>query len=753
VADEAELGDALDAMANNATDDLYVRSEMLLEAAQAAARAGDVPGSIARAQRAARIAPTRAATQLFARGLEYRLRGSGSPDDARATIEELAKIQGELVADDAALQAFLLAEALDVVQGRGAGMQRLQARHNEIGAHPLLAVGMAERLVSTWKFAEAIAHFAQALKGNLLGLRKRGAIALAAADAAIRCEDQGAALMFLEEAAIEPDSRATALRRMAQLAAASGDIERSRQVLLELARMAAGDDERARTLAQLGRVLFDSSHAEEREEAERVFLEAIVAAPAGSALRGQLQAELDQRKERPSQSQLARQASSPDLAPRSSRPEITAEVPTRHVHVVESPEPRPSSRAQTVHDFVMLEKAITAAKTPADRGRAQIALAKAHIDRGAVGAAETILREGLAEGSAEAGDVLSALLARDALRTEDLTKVRRRLVNMFPGDLHRLEALRAAAIADHNLTYARAVEHVARAFDPGAGPLPPPSLAGQSEQPGMRAFLARPSHEPLGEALAMVWEGGGTLFAKSPMAYAITGVERVMPGNTSALARAYELAVRLLDVPRIPLFFKRASGPPTSTVMLVTPPSALVTAESQDDSIDLRFALGQAIGWALPQNAVLFGMPEEEARRVWRAILGAFGPTELGRGLDTAGGRLAQGFWQTIPQRTQRRLKDLLATAHAHDFDPLLAAARQTGRRVGLFLTGDFGHVASALLREHKVDPAEARADGGLVRLCNEHPPLADLLRLAVSPEYADARWRAVAQAPPRAGP
>jgi hypothetical protein len=315
---------------------------------------------------------------------------------------------------------------------------------------------------------------------------------------------------------------------------------------------------------------------------------------------------------------------------------------------------------------------------------------------------------------------------------------------MFPGDLARLEALRAAAIADHNVTYARAIEHVARAFDPGAGPLPPPPLGGQSEQPGMLPFLTRPSHEPAGDALAAVWEGAGSLFTKSPMAYAITGVERVMPGTTSPLARAYELAVRLLDVRRIPLFYKRAAGTPSSTVMLVNPPSALVTGDAQEDSVDIRFALGQAIAWALPQHAILFGMTEDDARRVWSAVLGAFGPTELGRGVDPAAAKLAEGFWQTIPSRAQRRLQELLATAHAHDFDPLLAAARQSGRRVALFLTGDFGFTARALLRERGVDPAEAALEGGLLRLCNEHTPLADLLRLAVSPEYADARWRAV---------
>ncbi len=179
--------------------------------------------------------------------------------------------------------------------------------------------------------------------------------------------------------------------------------------------------------------------------------------------------------------------------------------------------------------------------------------------------------------------------------------------------------------------------------------------------------------------------------------------------------------------------------------MLVTPPSALITGEAQDDSPALRHALGQALAWSLPHTALLFGMPEVEARRVWTALLGAFGPTELGRTLDFASGKLGEGFWQTIPSRTQRRLQELLATADTNDFEPVMAAARQSGRRVALFLTGDFTFTAGMLLRERNVDPVEATTHDGLLRLCNEHTPLADLLRLAVTPEYADARWRAVA--------
>ena len=92
--------------------------------------------------------------------------------------------------------------------------------------------------------------------------------------------------------------------------------------------------------------------------------------------------------------------------------------------------------------------------------------------------------------------------------------------------------------------------------------------------------------------------------------------------------------------------------------------------------------------------------------------------------------------------RTQRRLKELLASAEATPFDLVVERAKQSGRRVGMFLSGDFAHAARTILADFpQADAAELERPGGLERLCAQLPSLADLLRLAVRPEYADARW------------
>ncbi|MEO8800937.1 MAG: tetratricopeptide repeat protein, partial [Polyangiaceae bacterium] len=115
--DPIELGNALEASARvqHGRVDAMVTSDLWVEAAQASSRAGDNVKSLARAKRAAEEAPGKASAQLFARGLEYRMRGAGTLQEASATLDDLARIVGALDAEDVALKTFLVAEALSVL--------------------------------------------------------------------------------------------------------------------------------------------------------------------------------------------------------------------------------------------------------------------------------------------------------------------------------------------------------------------------------------------------------------------------------------------------------------------------------------------------------------------------------------------------------------------------------------------------------------------------------------------------------------
>jgi hypothetical protein len=209
--------------------------------------------------------------------------------------------------------------------------------------------------------------------------------------------------------------------------------------------------------------------------------------------------------------------------------------------------------------------------------------------------------------------------------------------------------------------------------------------------------------------------------------------------------------MRALDAPRIPLFVPRTSaGTPASHVALLSPPSVILAGEVREDTPELRFALGRGMCAALPHNVLRLGLPPVDGHALVDAMRAAFGPPEIGRRVDARAARLAESFWQIVPARTQRRLQELLGAATVAEYDELVARAHQSGRRVGLFLSGDFASTSRALLSELGSRIDEAPTLETLRGLCEQLPALADLLRLAVSPEYASARWHVVAPNAPR---
>ena len=183
---------------------------------------------------------------------------------------------------------------------------------------------------------------------------------------------------------------------------------------------------------------------------------------------------------------------------------------------------------------------------------------------------------------------------------------------------------------------------------------------------------------------------------------------------------------------------------------MVSPPSVLLGGDVRDESTALRFAMGWGLSGALSHNVLRLGVSPAEGGGLVDAIRAAFGPPEIGRRVDAHAARLAQSFWQTVPARTQRRLQELLGGGAFPDHADLVARADQSGRRVGMFLAGDFAWAARQLVAESHLHVDPALSLDNLRSLCEEMPALADLLRLAVSPEYAEARWHVVAPASQR---
>jgi len=215
--DPLALADALDDLSGISTAEPQSRAEMLVEAAEASLAGKASELGLARAVRAARLAPSLLSAQLLARSLEYRLRGAGSPDDAEATLAELGDSTFVPSTEQAELLAFLRAEALDVHGTAELALTELERAELEWGVRPLIALGLGERLGRMGQLERALGYFDAALGGDLRGLRGRGRVAWHAAEVARTLGDMDRTASYLELAVEDPETRQQAQARIREI--------------------------------------------------------------------------------------------------------------------------------------------------------------------------------------------------------------------------------------------------------------------------------------------------------------------------------------------------------------------------------------------------------------------------------------------------------------------------------------------------------------------------------------------------------
>ena len=836
-----ELGDALASFARAGAEDAEVRSEILVEAAQAAARAGEVDVSLRRAQEAARVAPQVASVQLFARGLEYRTRGAGTPDDARMTLASLSQVRSHLMPADVALRAFLMAEASRAISGGAAGLELLLETRAELGPHALLALGMAERLAAQGRHEDALVAFDEAIAGPLLGMRRASEVQLSASVSAEKTGDLSLALRHAEAAMKEADLRLAALERVRRLAFAFGDVRKQRSALRQLVAMQQGDL-RIEAMKDLAGTLLSSDLTEDKEEGRSLLEAALRETPRGRALGDEIRAWLDrldqdtldakrpltpEPKPEPEpelqvfKSTMVSSGQEPIEGPRPTRPlgpfvELAPNVfegsppsareilssediqeerpipkapPLPNAPIVAMPaslaldgsDPFPEHAYTTLDPFppgvprvevqrvdvapivdrlsepeptwagsplVVLPsispsvfEGMAKGGLPDEQAVHRLAEGRASLSAGRTGEAELLFAEALAGGSAEAADLLATVLEGQPERAALHLRACRFAAELSPGDTKRLATLRRAALADNNASYARALDHLGRCLEGDPQAPEPPPLHQQTEQPGMLALLTRSGREGIGEAFGLVWEHAAPTFVRNSAA-SMSGLERVQPGPDSVAGRILESTARFLGLASARLSRRHVPGATSLSahVALASPPSGILHGRGDESPSELAFVIGRALGASLPHHALLLGQPEGDARNLFRAMLGAFGPPEAARDLDRATATLGEILWQTLPTKAQRRLTELLVHATPAAFDDALARAQQAAVRVGLFVSGDFREATRAVLRDLGQDPriADSRAAMDLV---GELPALSDLYRLAIRPEYADARF------------
>ncbi|WP_437967281.1 hypothetical protein WMF04_48350 [Sorangium sp. So ce260] len=873
------LAAALDQLASASRDAPERRAQLLVEAARATSMLGDDATALERARRAVKLAPDSPDAVLEARRIEYRLRGTGTPRDAQAAVEELGRIAPRLRPAHVDLHAFLLAETLDVIQGHGAGMRELTRRHAEVGPSTLVALGMAERLALKRNFSAALPLFERALGGDLQGMRARGRVALAAAETAQNAGELEAAARLLEEAAAEPETRALALRRQLELTAARGEPEAARKALEELVAQSSGID-RARALMQLARL----HAASDPERASQILSQATVLAGSDRSLGlkiAELNAELASERATlppeevvhvarvravaaepapaapetppgassaaggsgpassrapssgvapassrapssgvapassrtpssgvaPASSRTPSSGSAPSsgVAPASSRTPSSGSVPASgnpHIDLVELNDPldesliaddasQASSPALSDDDLLEGPAAPPAAKAPAP-GAAESNAARggAASGRAGVGAQhaappvsapaslqppssatrllttwppsaaesfeEAALFRELAAGSYEAGERLMKLFAPRDDRSREALAVRRMQAHLRLGDHGTLERLQAAAIADKNMTYARAIEHVLRAFEGdepsdrrGEGAVSPPHLAAQRDAPELvSALLFRDLESPVNEALALVWETG--LYRRDASQSGLVASERVQPTSPTLLGELYGVVAGHLGLLRTALFHQRAPSPapssPEGQVVRVNPPAVLLRGEIREDTPELRYLLGAHLAGAMPDYVLVNTSAEDELRTLLSAIVAAFGPLEA-TAHSTRGNpavvRLEQNLWQLIPPRAERRLREICDSASKMTYEAAVKTTRIAMRRAGLFAAGNLATAVRATLKERGLElEVPLSRPEGLAAACAAHPEIADLVRLATRMEYAEARWQ-----------
>jgi tetratricopeptide (TPR) repeat protein len=718
------LADALDNLATRSSEMPARRSELLVESARLSLAAGDAERAKERAQRAAGIAPALPQAQLLARYLEYAERGPGSVEQARETVSLLRNIGAELDPEQAELRAFLLAEALDVAEGPAAAGAELGKSRTDILDRPLVALALAERLAATGHPLSALDGFALALDGDLRNLRRPARVALRAAEAARSAGELDRAEQFLERAIGDAETEA-----------------RARVLLAEVR------DERL-----LEREALASEPPSSVRDADPFHAPPPPPLPAGLSAGTEIGAVRIVSAQPPSRlpprftpSGTAAQSGVelPSLSGAYIAPSRTSGGPISMAGMPQSLSPQePGSQSSERRSSV----------PPPPPPRTSHLSSTSSGTFSAASPEEIALHRELFDGSVEAGLRLLDRLEGAADRAHDRVAVSRRLALLSPGDPGALERLAAAARADRNPVYAAAIEHVLALVRPTNAVAEPPPIAETPEQPdAIRALLFRETQSRGLEALSLVWEGASHLFRRDPSAYGITGLERIQPTAPTPLAHAYGGASRALGTLRTPLFQRRTAGPVSVNLALLVPPAIVLSGDVQRDTPELRFHLGAMLAAASPQFVLLFGTPEAQARSVLHGLSFAFGPPRPNPSHHGPVLNLAELLWEGIPARMQRRLRELCEDAESLDYEVAMLQARIAVRRAGFFVAGDFGVAAREICADEALPTPRLLGPGGLSELIVASPSLRSLYQLAISPEYAETRWR-TARAAPRVG-
>ena len=204
----------------------------------------------------------------------------------------------------------------------------------------------------------------------------------------------------------------------------------------------------------------------------------------------------------------------------------------------------------------------------------------------------------------------------------------------------------------------------------------------------------------------------------------------------------YASAARLLSRGRTPVFRVDSDDGINMQVALLAPPAVLFAGDVVERSAELDYHFGAMLAATAPEHALMFGCSPDELAHLIEGLSLSFGSGRTGaeRRADPEATRVAAFFWETIPPRAQRKLSQVCTEPNEMSLAVLSTASRRVLRRAGLIVCGDLATAVADACLELGMDAP--RHLNELAECAARSPAVADLLGLALSPEYAELRFR-----------
>lgn len=723
--DPAAVMETLIGLARVRREDKEAVGQLYMEAAEIALKLEVLDIAEECALDAVRLGDNAPAARLLAAQLEVRRLGRVSMEQAKRLLEQLAGTEVLKSSRHRELRAYLLSEVYLALDGVDEARRFLEGAIAELGPRPLLSVALAAHLES--EPTRALELYESAAGGDYLHMFSTGEVLLRAGRLARRLRQYGRARAFVSAVPESDPSRNEAAKELEELKRAAQDgkdtvlatapIDSKSTGFTEQTDMPQGKDEKTERQSE-GKIPLS---AEERtrliELARQAEADERVAALAREPDRVDLVAI-----ERLDPERAGARSVSSSGGERRRRLELAA---------------LPPWDSAVVGEVVSLSDEMDAHSEDGSGAWG----AEVYQDADGEVAPESELVRAFEEGDLGAGQALFDVLIGERHRSRDALLVASHLAVRRPWDAEHLGYLVTAATKDGSDTVALAARHVLGAFGAGEELHAPELEAVWASPEAVGAVLWRGVESKASEALGIVWEHAGGLFRRDLASYEFSNVARIPSSVTTRLAEFYRAAARLLGVGKTPLYRGALDGEIQIQVLLLQPPAVLVSGDVDNITDEFKFHLGAMLHAAEPEHALLYGADGETVEDIFRALALAFGPSlERGAEVQPILSELGARLWETVPVRAQRRLSQLCSDPTLMDRGTAAEASRLVLRRAGLLVCGNIRTAVTDACSQAGIEAPSNMVE--LARVAAEYPSVADLLTMAISPAYAEIRFR-----------